>query len=165
MCFTYGGQAEGWGLLENLSILTRLIRHAHLGNRASSLPHVSPIQPPVFNLTNATWNAAKYNNWFHRIHGRSGEDGANVSSLADKDGIIESSKSNWQKCDPVKLQAAVKELHWQAFLSVGFAREVNYRSLSPGDKSLDILQSWKDIHLYTIKLDGVGPVDNRPSTD
>ena len=32
------------------------------------------------------------------------------------------SKSNWQICKPVKLRAGGKELHWQAYLSVGFAR-------------------------------------------
>ena len=47
-------------------------------------------------------------------------DGTNVASGADKDGVLSTvpSKSNW----PVMLRAGGEELHWPAYLSVGFAR-------------------------------------------
>ena len=41
------------------------------------------------------------------------------------------SKSKWLKCKPVKLRATGQKLHWQEFLSVGFARDSQlYASVS-----------------------------------
>ena len=56
--------------------------------------------------------------------------GTNVSSPADKDGVID--------CVEHFCQSDLRGI-------------VNYKSLSAGDETLDILPSWKHTHLHTIE--------------
>ena len=49
--------------------------------------------------------------------------GTNIANLTDKDDIIDNpSKSNGQIVKPMELRAGSEELHWRAYLSVGFER-------------------------------------------
>ena len=59
-------------------------------------------------------------------------------------------KSNWQICKPVKLRARGEELHWQAYLSVAFARH----------SWLQVFVSWWCNVIHSTWLEGSPPAED-----